>query len=140
MPSTPAREKGVTFFGFGSVSNFLDFVWLTTRTPHGSYVWGAKRNRIDPHRVKLNGSSRSPCRLARARADRSTNCPAGHAYVPCFGMHRFTLVPGGGGGGGVDAPAPAAFGLKGSGAAVARTLFTWQHANTHASLPCQDAA
>ena len=28
---------------------FLDFVWLTTRPPHGAYVRGARRNRIDPH-------------------------------------------------------------------------------------------
>ena len=33
------------------VGVFLDFVWLTTRTPHGgaSYVRGARRNRIDRH-------------------------------------------------------------------------------------------
>ena len=33
------------------VGIFLDFVWLTTRTPHGgaSYVRGARRNRIDRH-------------------------------------------------------------------------------------------
>ena len=31
------------------VGIFLDFVWLTTRTPHGEYVWRARRNRIDPH-------------------------------------------------------------------------------------------
>ena len=31
------------------VGVFLDFVWLTTRTPHGAYVRGARRNRIDPH-------------------------------------------------------------------------------------------
>ena len=28
---------------------FLDFVRLTTRTPHGAYVRRAKRKRIDPH-------------------------------------------------------------------------------------------
>ena len=28
---------------------FLDFVWLTTRTPRGAYVRRARRNRIDPH-------------------------------------------------------------------------------------------
>ena len=34
------------------VGIFLDFVWLTTRTmhPHGAYVWGARRNRIERHR------------------------------------------------------------------------------------------
>ena len=34
------------------VGIFLGFVGLTTRTmhPHGAYVRGAKRNRIDPHR------------------------------------------------------------------------------------------
>ena len=30
------------------VGIFLDFVWLTTRTPHGEYVRRAKRTRIDP--------------------------------------------------------------------------------------------
>ena len=34
------------------------FVRLTTRTPHGVHAGarGGKRNRIDPHRVGLNGS------------------------------------------------------------------------------------
>ena len=36
--------KGTIF----RVGLFLDFVWLTTRTPHGAYVRGARRNRIDP--------------------------------------------------------------------------------------------
>ena len=31
------------------VGIFLDFVYLTTRTPHGAYVRRARRNRIDPH-------------------------------------------------------------------------------------------
>ena len=31
------------------VGIFLDFVWLTTRTPHGAYVRRARRNRIDRH-------------------------------------------------------------------------------------------
>ena len=35
------------------VGIFLDFVWLTTRTPHGAYVRGARRNRIDPHGGKI---------------------------------------------------------------------------------------
>ena len=30
------------------VGIFLDFVWLTTRLPHGAYVRRARRNRIDP--------------------------------------------------------------------------------------------
>ena len=34
------------------VGIFLDFVWLTTSTegPHGAYVRGARRSRIDRHR------------------------------------------------------------------------------------------
>ena len=50
------------------VGIFFDFVILTTRTPHGgaSYVRRAKRNRIDPHRVELNGSPRVP-RVCRRR-------------------------------------------------------------------------
>ena len=31
------------------VGIFLDFVWLTTRTPHGAYARRARRNRVDPH-------------------------------------------------------------------------------------------
>ena len=31
------------------VGIFLEFVWLTTRTPHGAYVRRARRNRIDRH-------------------------------------------------------------------------------------------
>jgi len=31
------------------VGVFLDFVWLTTRTPHGAYVRRARRNRIYRH-------------------------------------------------------------------------------------------
>ena len=42
------RAKGRSVFRVG---NFLDFVWLTTRTmhPHGAYVRVAERTRIDPH-------------------------------------------------------------------------------------------
>ena len=35
------------------VGSFLDFVRLTTRTPHGAYVRGANRNRIDRHWVEI---------------------------------------------------------------------------------------
>ena len=31
------------------VGIFLGFVRLTTRTPHGAYLWSTKQNRIDPH-------------------------------------------------------------------------------------------
>ena len=40
-----AKKSGNIF----RVGLFLDFVWLTTRTPHGAYVRRARRNRIDPH-------------------------------------------------------------------------------------------
>ena len=39
-------EKSGNIFRVGI---FLDFVWLTTRTPHGAYARRARRNRIDPH-------------------------------------------------------------------------------------------
>ena len=39
-------KKSGNFFRVGI---FLDFVWLTTRTPHGAYVRRARRNRIDHH-------------------------------------------------------------------------------------------
>ena len=53
------RKKSRNTFRVGI---FLDFVWLTARTmhPHGEYVRGARRNRIDRHGVGLNGSGRSP--------------------------------------------------------------------------------
>ena len=46
-PSYAIPKKSGNIFRVGI---FLDFVWLTTRTPHGgaSYVRGARRNRIDP--------------------------------------------------------------------------------------------
>ena len=40
-----AKKSGKIF----RVGIFLDFVWLTTRTPHGAYARRARRNRIDPH-------------------------------------------------------------------------------------------
>ena len=44
---TLTKKSGKIF----RVGIFLDFVWLTTRTmhPHGAYVRGARRNRIDRH-------------------------------------------------------------------------------------------
>ena len=55
---------------------FLDFVWLTTRTPHGAYVRRARRNRIDRHggeieRLALQatcGASGTTCTPATRRA------------------------------------------------------------------------
>ena len=40
-----SRKRAVKFFGWV----FSDFVWLTTRTPHGAYVRRARRNRIGRH-------------------------------------------------------------------------------------------
>ena len=45
-PGLLAKKSGKIF----RVGIFLDFVWLTTRTPHGAYVRSARRNRIDRHR------------------------------------------------------------------------------------------
>ena len=44
-PDLLAKKSGNIF----RVGIFLDFVWLTTRTPHGAYVRRARRNRIDRH-------------------------------------------------------------------------------------------
>ena len=44
-PVLLAKKSGKNFRG----GIFLDFVWLTTRTPHGAYVRRARRNRIDRH-------------------------------------------------------------------------------------------
>ena len=51
------KEKSGNIFRVGI---FLDFVRLNARTPHGgaSYLRGAKRNRLDPIGVNLNGSRR----------------------------------------------------------------------------------
>ena len=48
LPVVLVPKKSGNIFRVGM---FLDFVWLTTRTmhPHGAYVRGARRNRIDPH-------------------------------------------------------------------------------------------
>ena len=45
MGGTLTKKSGKFF----RVGIFLDFVWLTTRTPHGAYVRRARRNRIDRH-------------------------------------------------------------------------------------------
>ena len=42
---TLTKKSGKIF----RVGIFLDFVWLTTRTPHGAYVRRARRNRFDRH-------------------------------------------------------------------------------------------
>ena len=45
------------------VGIFIDFVWLTKRTPHGAYVRRAKRTRIDRHEggiERLTYRSRAP--------------------------------------------------------------------------------
>ena len=42
---TLTKKSGKIF----RVGIFLDFVWLTTRTPHGAYVRRGRRNRIDRH-------------------------------------------------------------------------------------------
>ena len=48
-PAQRSRKRQGNIFRVGI---FLDFVRLATRTmhPHGAYVRGAKRNRVDPHR------------------------------------------------------------------------------------------
>jgi len=45
VDGTLTKKSGKLFW----VGIFLDFVWLTTRTPHGAYARGARRNRIDRH-------------------------------------------------------------------------------------------
>ena len=55
----PTVTPPVTLLGHALLTNksgnifrvgiFLDFVWLTTRTHHGAYARGARRNRIDRH-------------------------------------------------------------------------------------------
>ena len=45
-PTDLLSKKSGNIFRVGI---FLDFVRLTTRTPHGAYVRGARRNRIDRH-------------------------------------------------------------------------------------------
>ena len=61
-PHLLAKKSGNIF----RVGIFLDFVWLTTRTPHGAYVRRARRNRFTPMGVKLNGPRRVPRPRRRA--------------------------------------------------------------------------
>ena len=58
---TLTKKSGKMF----RVGIFLDFVWLTTRTPHGAYVRRARRNRVDRHggeieRLALQAGGRLP--------------------------------------------------------------------------------
>ena len=60
-----AKMSGKSF----RVGIFLDFVWLTTRTPHGAYVRRARRNRIGPHGGEIERLvARTPCSLPRTQA------------------------------------------------------------------------
>ena len=70
------------------VGIFLDFVWPTTRTPHGAYARRARRNRIDPHGVDLNASGTAvyvPRPAAREEED-AVVCLRG--LGPGRGRHR----------------------------------------------------
>ena len=67
LRATCSPKRAVVFFGCTKKSGrifrvgiFLDFVGLTIRTPPVAYVRRAKRNRIGPHWVKLNGSRHVP--------------------------------------------------------------------------------
>ena len=73
---TLTKKSGKMF----RVGIFLDFVWLTTRTPHGAYVRRARRNRIDSHggeieRLALQGAAgpTSTSRSSRASTAASSS-------------------------------------------------------------------
>ena len=52
-----AKKSGNIF----RVGIFLDFVWLTTRTPHGAYVRRARRNRVDHHGGEIERLTTRTC-------------------------------------------------------------------------------
>ena len=64
------------------VGIFLDFVWLTTRTPHEAYVRRAKRTRIGRHRGEIERVSddADPCTVAVKVPDEKTN--TGMLWMP----------------------------------------------------------
>ena len=72
-----AKKSGNIF----RVGIFLDFVWLTTRTPHRAYVRRARRNRIDRHGggiERLTGGTRTTGGPPGSGARQSPGaCPAG---------------------------------------------------------------
>ena len=88
-PALLAKKSGKIF----RVGIFLDFVWLTTRAPHGAYVRRARRNRIDPHgggierlatrTHTLRALFRAECRLHLADEFRDEGLDAkGHRVGP----------------------------------------------------------
>ena len=56
-----SRKRGGNIFRVGI---FLDFVWLTTRTPYVAYARRAKRNRIDRHRGEIERLATRPATRA----------------------------------------------------------------------------
>ena len=58
LQRTLTKKSGKLF----RVGIFLDFDRLTTRTPHGAYVRGARRNRIDPHGGEIERLPTDPVR------------------------------------------------------------------------------
>ena len=80
------------------VGIFLDFVWLTTRTPHGAYVRRARRNRIDRHggeieRLALQGNCAAACRAIHAPLAGEAQCTASSKN---FLLNQVYWEPGGG--------------------------------------------
>ena len=67
----PFTKKSGNIFRVGI---FLDFVRLTTRTmhPHGVYVRGAKRNRVDRHRGVIERLPLQACASSSSWAPRAT--------------------------------------------------------------------
>ena len=72
---TLTKKSGKVF----RVGIFLGFVWLTTRTPHGGYVRGARRNRIDRHGGEIE-------RLAPTLRSHPGRPPAGGAWIVSSGI------------------------------------------------------
>ena len=64
-------KKGGNIFWVGI---FLDFVWLTTRAPHGAYVRRARRNRIDRHGGEIERPATRTRRRSRASSRPACTC------------------------------------------------------------------
>ena len=71
LPGLSTEKSGkILRVGIFRVGIFLDFVWRTTRTPHGAYVRGARRNRIDPHGGGIERLTTRTCRQYRPTCSR----------------------------------------------------------------------
>ena len=71
MAGTLTKKSGKIF----RLGIFLDFVWLTTRTPHGAYVRRARRNRIGRHGGEIERLALQVRRSTCGMHQKARGCP-----------------------------------------------------------------